>query len=241
MGVGEETNIMLTKADLILAPFHENDLPAISQFFKKHYIGAGSYGSIELFQWKIIYNYLQLGVINLIKDKGNVAAITSLVPKLLLYKGNEVTVGEIGDTYIDRQYRRYGLFSIVGNKTREDATNDGIDFVYGLPNKLALPGWLKRANFRVIQNLHLRSLVYPINIRSRVQKRSHWTLGILIDPIYSIFSFLYYKIKGIFLAVNKSIVVEEISQIPGDWNDFWNHAKVGYDFIINRNMAKSRC
>ena len=37
------------------------------------------------------------------------------------------------------------------------------------------------------------------------------------------------------MLFDKSIVFEEINQIPQDWNDFWHHAKSGYDFIINRN------
>ena len=58
------------------------------------------------------------------------------------------------------------MFTIVGNKIREDATDSGIDFVYGLPNKQALPMWEKKANFQVIQNLHVRVMIFPVNIRS---------------------------------------------------------------------------
>jgi len=217
-------------------PYEKKDLPAISLFFKKNYSGAGSYGSMSLFQWKIVDNYLKPGFINLIKDKDKIVSITSLVPKSLTYKSVEFAAGEIGDTYTDPQYHRQGMFTIVGNKTRENATNSGINFVYGLPNEQALPGWKKKANFKVIQNLHVRSLVFPVDISSRVSKRSHWILGSIIGSIVSIFSFLYFKIKNIFFLLDKSIVVEEINRIPQDWNNFWNHAKEDYDFIINRNI-----
>ena len=190
---------------------------------------------MSLFQWKIVDNYLKPGFINLIKDKNKIVSITSVVPKSLQYKNVEVTAGEIGDTYTDPQYHRQGMFTIVGNKTREDATNSGIDFVYGLPNKQALSMWKKKANFQVIKNLHVRSMVFPVDIRPQVQKRSHWILGSIIGSIFSILSFWYFKIKNISFFLDKSIVIEEINEVPQDYDDFWNEAKEGYDFIINRN------
>ena len=217
-------------------PYEKKDLPAIGLFFKKNYSGAGSYGSMSLFQWKIVDNYLNPGFINLIKDKDKIVSITSVVPKSLIYKSVEVAAGEIGDTYTDPQYHRQGMFTIVGNKTRENATNSGINFVYGLPNEQALPGWEKKANFKVIQNLHVRSLTFPVDIRPRVQKRSHWIFGSIIGSIFSMLLFLYYKIKNIFFFLDKSIVIEEKNRVPQDWKIFWNHAMQGYDFIINRNI-----
>ena len=127
------------------------------------------------------------------------------------------------------------MFSLLINQTRKDAENKDINFIYGTPNESSLPGYQKKANFDIIQNLHVRSLTFPIDIRPRVQKKSHWIFGSIIGSTFSILSFLYYKIKNIFFFWDKSIVVEEIKQVPNDWNDFWHYAKQDYDFIINRN------
>ena len=48
--------------------FRSDDLSKIRLFFKRHYTGMGSYGSIDLFNWKIQENYASAGTINLIKD-----------------------------------------------------------------------------------------------------------------------------------------------------------------------------
>ena len=104
------------------------------------------------------------------------------------------------------------MFSLLINQTRKDAEKKGINFVYGTPNELSLPGYQKKASFDVIQNLHVRSLVFPVDISSRVSKRSHWILGSIIGSIVSIFSFLYFKIKNIFFFLDKTLVVEEINQ-----------------------------
>jgi len=218
-------------------PYDHNDLPAIGLFFKKNYLGSGSYGSMSLFQWKIVDNYIRPGFINLIKDKSKITAITSLTPKSLVYKGIEIAAGEIGDTYVDRQYQRQGLFQIVGNSTRENATNAGIDFIYGLPNDLALPGWIKRANFQVMQNLFVRSLIFPVDIKPIVQKKSHWILGTIFGSIFSITSFLYFRVKTKFIFYDRTITIEEINQFPDDWGTFWSRAKTHYEFIIGRNKS----
>jgi len=217
-------------------PYNQNDLPAIGLFFKELYTGPGDYGNMGFFHWKIVDNYIQPGIINLIKDGNRIASTTSVTPKLLVYKDEIVNAAEIGDTYTHPDYFRQGMFALLINQTRKDAEKKGINFVYGTPNDLSLPGYQKKANFDIIQNLHVRSLVFPIDIRPIVQKKSYWILGSIIGSIFSILSFLYFKIKNIFFLLDKSIVVEEISQIPQDWNDFWNHAKEGYDFIINRNI-----
>ena len=215
-------------------PYEQRDLSAIGLFFKELYTGSDEYGNMGFFNWKIVDNYIQPGIINLIKDGSRIASTTSITPKLLLYKNKVIKVAEIGDTYTHPDYWRQGMFSLLINQTRKDAENKDINFVYGTPNELSLPGYQKKANFDIIQNLHVRSLTFPVDIRSKVQKRSHWIFGNIIGSIFSILSFLFYKIKNIFFLLDKTIIVEEINKIPQDWNDFWNHAKEDYDFIINR-------
>ena len=199
------------------------------------YNGLGDYGSMGFFHWKIINNYIFPGIINLVKDSNKIISTTSITPKLLAYKDEIINAAEIGDTYTHPDYWRQGLFSLLINQTREDAEKKDIKFIYGTPNKLSLPGYQKRANFDTIKNLNLRSMVFPINLGSKISKRSHWTLGITFGSILSIFSFLYFKAKKVSSIFYKSIIVEEVNEIPSDWDSFWNKASEGFDFILNRN------
>ena len=216
-------------------PYERMDLPAIGLFFKELYMGQGDYGNMGFFHWKIVDNYIQPGVVNLIKDGNRIASTTSVTPKLLVYKGEIVNAAEIGDTYTHPDYWRQGMFSLLINQTRKDAEKKGINIVYGTPNKLSLPGYQKKANFDIIKNLHVRSMGFPVDIKPQIQKKSHWILGSIIGSTFSILSFMYFKIKNIFFFLDKSIVIEEINEVPQDWDDFWNEAKEGYDFIFNRN------
>ena len=217
-------------------PYKIEDLPAIGLFFKLLYKGGGDYGNMALFHWKIINNYVQKGIINLIKDKNRIASTTSVTPKILVLKNKKINAAEIGDTYTHPDYWRQGMFSLLINQTRRDALREGIDFIYGTPNKLSLPGYQKKANFDIINNLKVRTLIFPVDISQVMTEKIHWIFGSIIHPIFKITFSFFSKLNNIFLPNDKSITLEEIYEIPDDWNKFWNQAKEGYDFIFNRNV-----
>ena len=160
------------------------DLSRISLFFKRLYTGMGAYGSMDLFNWKIQENYVSTGIINLIKDDKEIVSTTSLTPKLLFYKGKKEIVGEIGDTYTDPDYQRKGMFSLLINQTRKDAETKGISFIYGTPNEQSLPGYEKKANFKIIKSIYVNSMSFPVNISPIISRKTHWLLGNLIEYFY---------------------------------------------------------
>jgi len=216
-------------------PYDRDDLPAIGSFFKKFYTGPGDYGSVCYFYWKIVANYIQPGIINLVKNDKIIAATTSVTPKLLFHGGEVVKAAEIGDTYTHPDYWRQGMFALLINNSRKDAEKAGISFIYGTPNELSLPGYLKKANFDTIGNINVKLLVFPVDIAAAVQRRIHLIPARLFGAMFSIFSFLHFKARNALLSVDNSVLVEEVTQIPGDWNDFWDSAKEGYDFIVDRS------
>ena len=85
-------------------PYDQNDLPLIGLFFKELYTGQGDYGNMGFFHWKNVDNYIQPGIINLIKEGNRIASTTSVTPKLLVYKDKVVNAAEIGDTYTHPDY-----------------------------------------------------------------------------------------------------------------------------------------
>ena len=110
-------------------PYIMDDLPAVGLFFKDLYSGPCDYGNMVFFNWKIVDNYIQPGIINLSKDGNRIASTTSVTPKLLVYKDKVVNAAEIGDTYTHPDYWRQGMFSLLINQTRENAINKSISFI----------------------------------------------------------------------------------------------------------------
>ena len=215
--------------------FDPDDLSKIRLFFKRLYTGMGTYGSIDLFNWKIQENYVSDGIINLIKDDDKIVSTTSLTPKILYVKGKKQIVAEIGDTYTDPDYQRKGMFSLLINQTRKDAESKGIPFIYGTPNKQSLPGYEKKANFIVIKSINVNSMTFPVNISPKISRKTHWLLGNLIGYFYLIFILSLYGLKKFIIKTYSMERINEINKIPNDWDDFWEKAHVSHDFIFSRD------
>ncbi len=214
--------------------FNLEDLSDIGLFFKKFYLGVGDYGAMGYFDWKILKNYVQPGIINLIKDDGKIVSTASLTPKQLYSKGQIIDIAEIGDVYTHSDYQRQGMFSLLGNETRKEGEKRNLRFIYGLPNQAALPGWIKN-NFGVIDNLEMSSFLYPLNIKHRIQGTLHWTISSIVSSLMGVLLFLNFKLRGFLYQSDKNIVAKEIFECSKDWDVFWDKAKKSYDFILNRD------
>ena len=220
-----------------------SDLSRVSSFFKQQFKGPQRYGRADMFAWKTFENTTQEGFINIIKDGDVIAATTSMVPKKLLLNNKPILAGEIGDTYVATNYRREGLFPILGNATRKQAQEEGVQFIYGLPNSLALPGWLKRADFLLIENLNIRSLVFPLSAKSKFQRLTGWFLAELFDALYRISTRLYVaskKSRNTNFNQYSAETITTIETIPEDWDNFWARAAENYDFILDRSATSMK-
>jgi hypothetical protein len=213
----------------------KSDLPLISQYFKEQFQGPARYGRADLFSWKTFDNPIQQGFIYLIKNGDVIAATTSVVPKRLILNKKQISAAEVGDTYTSPVYKREGLFAILGNACRKQAQDEGVQVVYGCPNNLALPGYKKRANFKVTQNLNIRSLVFPLSAKLKFQNMVGWYLAEVLNTLYRMFARIYIAAKR--PAVNKmtKYLLEEVDSIPADWDIFWLKAAKKYEFIFDRS------
>jgi len=210
------------------------DLPAIAHFFKRIYTGAGSYGSADLFRWKIMDNPVMPGIINLVKDNGRIISTTSITPKRLLLRRHEYQVAEIGDTYTDPSYQRQGLFALLINQSTQDALTKGINFIFGTPNNQSLPGYVKNAKYKIMQSINIRSLVIPVDIKPYIQLRIGWLMGIYTAALFSTFMCGYSLIKRITIK-RGNFKIDESNELPHDWDNFWEKARMNYDFIFSRD------
>ncbi len=140
----------------------------------------------------------------------------SVTPKRFFLMGAEQSVGEIGDIYTDPRYQRQGMFALLANTSTREALEAGMSLIYGLPNQEAQPGWEKRAGYRTLSRIGIRSLMLPLNVRPLIQRKSHWLLGLWAGTVYMSF------FQHIFLtrrAMTKSEPdIERIEDLPGNWD-----------------------
>ena len=62
--------------------------------------------------------------------------------------GNRTVLGaQSGDTMTHPQHTGKGLFTQLAKKTYETAKGEGIEFIFGFPNKNSFPGFIKKLNW----------------------------------------------------------------------------------------------
>lgn len=220
-----------------VSSFENTDLPSLGLFFKKHFRSASQYGSMALFQWRAVDNYIMRGIINLIKDGDKIVSTLSNTPKRLYVKGEGCIVAEIGDANTDPQYQRQGMLALLINQSTSDALELGIQGVYSTPDTKtpSLPAFINKANYLPQEGLDIESLIFPLNIAPLVQTRVHWLISQYAGSFFLTFVYLYYLIKKGLSRLHQGLTIEILQSLPDDWDDFWNNAGLFYDFIFERN------
>ena len=205
----------------------------VDQFFKSQFKNNQRYGEMGYFYWKLLKNKISNGFINSYSEMGDIVATTSITPKSILYKSKVFSVAEIGDTYVDKKYQGRGFFTDLVNKSEKDAKD--FYFIYGLPNHLSLPIYLKRCNFQLINSLDLHSFIYPLSINKFLSNRIGNSLASFINMFYKLYvksSILFFNLKYNF---SKTYTYQEIEKFNESFDIFWNKASKEWDFIFMRN------
>lgn len=145
-----------------------SDLRLVSDFLNDQFPGV-FYPKCtpEMFQWKLgPSNPAGRGFISAAICQGQVIGIVSLTRKNMIKNGVPIAVVEVGDVYTHPQFRRGGkcispvehldlddiyyeksIFGRLVAETLFRAKLNGVKFVYGTPNAMARPSYLKRLNF----------------------------------------------------------------------------------------------
>lgn len=219
-----------------VTPFEIGDLPSLGMYFKRHLSAASQYGSMAIFHWRAVANYLMPGIINLIKDGDKIVATLSNTPKRLLVKGQECLVAEIGDAYTDPEYQRQGMLTLLIKQSTQDALAGGIRGVYSTPSTLtpSLPAFIHKAGFLPQEDVRLRNLVFPLDIGPSVERRTHWLVGRYASSFFLTFVQVYYLARKWMNRERSSVTIEELRELPVDWDSFWDRSRQAYDVIFER-------
>lgn len=221
-----------------VVPFTLADLPALGLYFKRHLSAASQYGSMAVFHWRSVDNYLMPGIINLIKDDEKIVATLSNTPKSLLVHGKACLVAEIGDANTDPEYQRQGMLTLLTNQSTQDALDRGILGVYSTPSTVtpSLPAFIGKCGFLPQQEVQIRNLVLPLDIGPLVGKVSHWLIGRYASALYLTLVQVFYWFKHVrTLRMASSLRVEEVATLPEDWDPFWVKASQSYDMVFERD------
>ncbi|MCU0434855.1 MAG: GNAT family N-acetyltransferase [Bacteroidia bacterium] len=137
---------------------------------------------INSFNWKPSPDYINrkydtalLGPVNTgfiaYSDEGNPAAYYGVFAVKLNIDGNIIQAAQSGDTVTHTEHRGKGLFIELAKHTYALCKQEGIDIVFGFPNKNSYPGFIKKLNWIHIHDIDVFSIkVQTLPIAKLVKK-----------------------------------------------------------------------
>lgn len=189
--------------------------------------------SARSFLWKLRENPGGEGAIFTAHDADTLVGLAAITPKDILIGQERICGAEIGDTFTDERYRRTGIFSTLVGMARDECRQRGIEFIYGAPNDNSLPGYRKKLDFQVIQDLRISYVVCPLSS------------GPVLAKMFPTLSFCARALGGVIDPLLKSLhfvrcgkktrhIVRKVDRFPETVNDLFHQVARSYDFIISR-------
>lgn len=186
------------------------------------------------YRWKIESNPVQKGILHVADDAGKVVGMVSIIPKPLYINGELIDGAELGDCFTSSEYQRQGMFYVLLNETREEAIKKALDFIYGTPNKQALPGE-RKAGYKVICGTQVYNLVRPLNMGAVLRaKINSSTLAKILGPCLHLGLKMLYRVKSPQLE-KQGVKFPLVPSFPEDMHTFWGKVSGNYDWIVERS------
>ncbi len=133
----------------------------------------------------------------------------------------------IQDLVTSRQFRKKGVFKLMGEKAMEIAKNDNYDLIYAFPNQNSFPGFIKHHGYTHLLTIPL--FVCPVSLSGIVNaKFGALPLGWLFRPIDSIRRFFLMRKRG-------NVSVKEHDDVPKEIDELWESSKGSYKSILVRD------
>jgi len=118
--------------------------PAIEELFFNSF-GQRALGSV--WDWAYLDNPNGEPVVSLCYDEGRLVGHYAIVPMPLSCGVISMHSCIAMTTMVAQSHRKFGLFNQLVQENYRAATEQGVDFVFGFPNRQALPGLRKRVHW----------------------------------------------------------------------------------------------
>lgn len=217
-------------------------------------VGADPIWSREYFEWKLGNAHpAGRGYMSVAVSNGSVVGTSTLTRKRLLIDGVEVIGGEVGDSYSSAVVNRRGrpdqfsaldsnpssyvnksIFGRLASDVRMRAESDGLEIIYGTPNKNAYPGWIKRLGYFDAQ-CSLGTYTRP-STQWLLHRKPYLTAleGVLRG--FEKFSIIFQRSFGR-MTLGNSISISETIPQSDDIDALWRRTKPKSGFALVRDAA----
>lgn len=172
----------------------------------------------NIWRWRYLDSLEEPCIITVAYDQQKIVGHSAMASVPFRGANANLKVGMVGGTMVDSEYRRQGIWRMVHNKEYQKANSNGIQILFGFPNKLALPAALK-CGFFVHQVVEI---VYkPLNLLKNLPFRNPRIF--VINMMKYLLSRTQVKKEEVSVIglKNKNIKVKEISSFGDESNILW--------------------
>lgn len=114
----------------------------------------------QLWNWAYVDNPNGNPIVSLYFDNKKLVGHYAVIPMKFIYNQKNIDAVLSMTTMVDLAYRKYGIFIEQANEVYEKATELGYKFVCGFPNKKSAPGFKKRLNWTLEEDLYVANFSY---------------------------------------------------------------------------------
>lgn len=149
----------IKKDEYKLVRLNESNLADLVILYKSAF---NANASLEFFKKKFDTSFTGIQhIAHLAYAKDNsVAAFYGVFPCFIEFKGKKILAAQSGDTMTHADHRGKGLFITLAKKTYELAKENGVEFVFGFPNKNSYPGFVKKLDW--VHRENVRSYLFKV-------------------------------------------------------------------------------
>jgi len=131
-----------------------------SQIFELFEHSFNSKMDDKLWAWAYIGNPNGNPIVSLYFDKEKLVGHYAVIPIKFIHNQKNLNAVLSMTTMVDISYRKYGIFVDQASEVYERANDLGYKFVCGFPNKKSAPGFKKRLNWTLEENLYVAKFSY---------------------------------------------------------------------------------
>jgi acyl dehydratase len=126
--------------------------------FKLYKDSFGQAFEESIWHWAYIENPNGDPIVSLYFDGEKLVGHYAVIPVSLVFNGIEIKAGLSMTTMVDSSYRKHGIFITQADETYQKAKELGYKLVYGFPNKKSAPGFKKRLEWILEEDLYVAKL-----------------------------------------------------------------------------------
>ena len=162
------------------------------------------------------------------------AAFYGVYPCKMEYKGKTYLAAQSGDTMTHPEHGGKGLFTTLAKMTYALAKKEGIEFIFGFPNKNSYPGFSKKLNWQFKENM----CDYAFNVNTLPLAAFAKKISLLL-PLYSAYTNL---ILNFYKSTNDhqpSSIINPVFGRVARTKEFFNYKSFYKNYLINIDTKTS--